>query len=391
MKKNKILLCILMLIALGSSILTVITALEVRKTYQNKKNVSDELYINKQKQRENINHRVKVKGIYLAKSILDKPLYLNKWIEVANKTEINSFIIDVKNDNGYLTFNTDITLAKKIGAEKHVIHNMKETMETFKKYNIYPIARIVAFKDPVLARTRSDWCLRKKDGTLWRDAKKMPWLNAYNKEVWNYLINIGKEAAKMGFKEVQFDYVRFPTGGNLKTIDYGVIGSQKSKTDNIAEFLSYARQELNAMGVFVSADVFGSIITSNVDAKIIGQDFLKLAKNVDYICPMIYPSHYNNGYKIGEVIVKYPDLQPYDVIYYSLLEAAQLYQTLPNTKLAVIRPWLQDFTATWVKPHQKYGAKQIREQIQAVYDVGMDEWIFWDASNTYTIEGFEAK
>jgi len=209
--------------------------------------------------------------------------------------------------------------------------------------------------------------------------------------VWKYLVDIGKEAAKLGFEEVQYDYVRFPTDGNIRGIDYGILGKQKSKTDNIAEFLAYAKKELHKSEVFVSADVFGTIITSEVDAKIIGQDFLKLAKSVDYICPMIYPSHYNNGYDFGIFTAKHPDLQPYDVAYYSLHRAKQLYETVPKTlDLAIIRPWLQDFTATWIKPHQKYGPKQLRQQIQGAYDAGIDEWIFWNAGNTYTFRAFVA-
>lgn len=162
--------------------------------------------------------------------------------------------------------------------------------------------------------------------------------------------------------------------------------SDVSKTDIITEFMEYMYQNLKPYGVYVSADVFGAIITSQVDAQIVGQDYKELIKHLDYISPMVYPSHYAPG-SFG---IDYPDLKPYDIILASMQASNKLVKELPrNERKATVRPWLQDFTATWVQPHQVYGAQQIREQIQGTYDAVLEQWILWNGAAKYTKEGLE--
>jgi hypothetical protein len=326
----------------------------------------------------------KVKAIYVTGWKAGIPQYMDELIEIANTTEINAMVIDVKSDDGYITFDADVPIAKEIGATDRVgIKDIHELMDQLRENNIFPIARIVAFKDPYLAEKRPDFAIKNQDGSIFR-AKGIAWVNPYNKEVWDYVIDIAKEAAKVGFKEIQFDYIRFDTSAGMKSVDLGPLAETKTKTEIITEFTEYAVKELKPLGVFVSADVFGTIITSKIDADIVGQDYVEMAKHLDYICPMVYPSHYADG-SLG---IKYPDLQPYDIILAAMKASNEKLSAIPEGEhRAIVRPWLQDFTATWITHYQPYGPKQIREQIQATYDAGLEEWILWSPSNRYSVGG----
>ncbi|WP_058486492.1 putative glycoside hydrolase [Defluviitalea phaphyphila] len=327
----------------------------------------------------------KIKAIYVSGWIAGSSKYMDKLIEIANTTEINAMVIDVKNDEGLLTFKADVPLAKEIGATDNVgIRDINELMYKLKENNIFPIARIVVFKDPLLPEKRPDLAIKNKDGSIFR-AKKTAWVNPYNKESWEYIIDIAKEAARVGFKEIQFDYIRFDTSAGMSSVDLGPLAEEKSKTEIIAEFTEYAAKELKPLGVFVSADVFGTIITSKIDADLIGQDYVEMARHLDYICPMIYPSHYADG-SFG---IKYPDLQPYETILAALKASNEKLSQLPEEERPIVRPWLQDFTANWIDHYQVYGEKQVREQIQATYDAGLEEWLLWSPSNIYSVGALE--
>lgn len=197
----------------------------------------------------------------------------------------------------------------------------------------------------------------------------------------------GTQAAEAGFDEIQFDYIRFATDSTMRQVVFDEEETKgRSKTDIIAEFTQYAYDSLTPLGVFVSADVFGAIIGSEEDAGAVGQIYGEMAQSLDYICPMIYPSHYGDG-NFG---LDHPDLHPYETILGALQKSEEELSAYPEEeRQAVVRPWLQDFTATYLKHHMKYGNDEIREQIQAVYDAGYEEWILWNASNNYHYGGLE--
>ncbi|WP_427340386.1 putative glycoside hydrolase [Caloranaerobacter sp. DY30410] len=335
--------------------------------------------------------KIKVKGIYLTGNTLayDKRFY--KLLDLVKTTELNAMVIDVKDDLGRLTYKSNVDMVNEIGADKQVkVDNFYEKMSILRENNIYPIARIVTFKDRLAGTKRPDLAIKTKDGKVWRDNSGNAWLNPYNREAWEYPIKIAEEAALMGFKEIQFDYVRFPTDGNRSIIDYGEESIGKTKAEVIAEFLKYARERLEPKGVYVSADIFGLVTTVKDDMRI-GQHLETLATSTDILCPMVYPSHY----ALGSYGVAYPDSQPYKIVYTSLSRAkARIDNIKTEEPKAIIRPWLQDFSAPWLKKlygkhYINYGPEQIRAQIKAVYDAGLEEWIFWNASNRYTEEGFE--
>ncbi|MDR3030900.1 MAG: putative glycoside hydrolase, partial [Holosporales bacterium] len=212
------------------------------------------------------------------------------------------------------------------------------------------------------------------------------WLNPYDKRSWEYIVNIAKKAAEIGFDEIQFDYVRFSPYKN-ENIVLGNLAKTVSKIEIINQFFDYAIKELHPLGVKVSVDAFGCIIPETLgnDTKIssanLGQDYISLAKKVDYICPMIYPSHW----PIGSLGTKYPDLAPYQIVYNSMKKAIE--SSKSSGAKAIIRPWAQAFTASWLqaRAYQKYTKKQINEQIKAVYDVGLIEWSLWNPRANYDI------
>ncbi len=334
--------------------------------------------------------KVEVKGIFVTGRTFDYGKRIFELIDLVNNTELNAMVIDVKNDKGILSYKSNVNIAKEIGANDVVLSTkFSETMEILLQNNIYPIARIVTFKDRIVGSKRPDLVIKHKNGQVWRDNKGNTWLNPFNKESWEYPIQLAEEAALMGFKEIQFDYVRFPTDGNRNNIDYGDIG-KKTKAEAIAEFLSYARERIEPLGAHVSADIFGDIINVKGDSGI-GQHLETLSVNTDVLCPMVYPSHY----ALGSYGVAYPDSNPYKIIYEALSRAVNRINNVDSTEgeKAIIRPWLQDFSATWLKrdygPHYTpYGSEQVRAQIQATYDTGLKEWILWNSSNRYTEEAF---
>ncbi len=254
-----------------------------------------------------------------------------------------------------------------------------------KEHGIYPIARVVAFRDPYLAEQKPEWSLHTADGSIYRDSQGLAWVNPYKREVWDYLIEVAKKAGEIGFEEIQFDYIRFTVDRTMKNVVFDEADTQgRDKTQAITEFITYAYEELASQGLFVSADVFGTIIGSQEDAASVGQDYGAMAEHLDYLCPMIYPSHYAPG-NFG---IEHPDTQPYDTVYQALRGSKDvLAARAGDAPQAVVRPWLQDFTASYLDTYIEYGDEQVRQQIQAVYDVGYDEWILWDAGVSYHYGG----
>ncbi|MFT4146094.1 MAG: putative glycoside hydrolase [Mobilitalea sp.] len=325
-----------------------------------------------------------VKGIYVSAPTagIDR---MQELIHLADTTEINAMVIDVKDDQGKISYLMDSAMAIEIGAVTNTITDMKELLKELKKKDIYLIARIVAFKDPLLAEQKQEFAVKNKDGTLYRDNNSECWVNPYRREVWDYLVEIAAQAAAIGFDEIQFDYIRFSTGKGMAKADFGEEAKTTSKEEIITEFTKYAYDKIKPLGVFVSADVYGAIISSSVDAGLVGQDYVKMAKYLDYICPMIYPSHFGEG-NYG---IEHPDLEPYEIIRKVLTASKDKLAQIPEGEhCAIVRPWLQDFTATWIKPHKTYGAEELRDQIKGVYSTEYEEWLVWNASCKYSTDGF---
>ncbi|MGI6702642.1 MAG: putative glycoside hydrolase [Clostridia bacterium] len=324
---------------------------------------------------------VKAKGIYLTGYTAGSNRFYDL-LDLLNRTELNAMVIDVKNDDGLVTYKTRNEMANFVGANRIVqIKDIEKRMADLQRDKVYAIARIVAFKDNRAASSRPDLAIKTTSGTVWRDNKGNAWLNPYNREGWEYLLEIAMEAAEHGFDEIQFDYVRFPTDGNRRIIHYGEAKEKESMSEAIAAFMKYATEKLNKKGVFVSADIFGQV-TTNKDDMGLGQQLEDLTASTNVLCPMVYPSHYYPGV-YG---VSYPDFQPYRIVYTSMSTAVKRMEEVETSgDKALLRPWLQDFTATYLKDgYQVYGPKQVREQIQATYDAGVEEWLLWNAGNYYT-------
>jgi hypothetical protein len=330
---------------------------------------------------------VKIKGIYVTASTAGSKK-MDSLKEMTAATEINAMVIDVKDDSGRITYAMESPIAQEINAVTNTVRDMDELISSLKEDKVYTIARIVAFKDPYLAKMKPELAIRNQDGTVYKDNNGDSWVNPYNEKVWEYLVEVAAMAAETGFDEIQFDYIRFSTGTGIEQADFGEAAKAKTKEDIITEFTQYAYEHLKPLGVFVSADVYGTIINSKIDAARVGQNYVEMAKHLDYICPMIYPSHFGEG-NYG---VKYPDLEPQEIIRKSLNASKEKLSVIPEgDHKAIVRPWLQDFTASWIKHYQKYGKKQLREQINGVYDAGYEEWILWNAGNNYTEEGLLAE
>lgn len=336
--------------------------------------------------------RTKVKGIYVTGPKAGSA-GMEDLIRLVDETELNAMVIDVKNDEGNVTFRLtneespqDIPVLDRISemqAGIRYIRDIQALMQELKDHNIYTIARIVCFKDPILAAAQPELALTKPDGKPVTDANGLAWVNPYRQEVWEYLTELAEMAADLGFDEIQYDYVRFPVGSDANAADYGVDMEGYPKRQAIQDFLSYAGDRLHEKGCVVTADVFGTIIGSEMDVQTVGQDYMALGQTVDAISPMVYPSHYANGV-FG---LKVPDAHPYETVSAAMQGSVEELQEIPEAERAAVRPWLQAFTATWVPGHISYNGTQIREQIQAVYDAGYEEWILWNATNRYSSEG----
>lgn len=336
---------------------------------------------------------VKVKGIYLAsKPLNNESLMAELWGHM-DETELNAVVIDIKDDYGMVTYDMQgLEILDELQSVRIDIKDMPSLMNTFKEHGIYTIARIVSLRDPHIGDVKPEWCLTNPDGTVYTDNSGYTWANPYKDEYWDYLLNIAKRCAEDGFDEIQFDYIRFCTdrGADECVFDEAEVRG-RDKISIITEKVQYLSDNLKPLGVYVSCDVFGTIIGSRIDSRLVGQDYTVMSTIVDYMCPMIYPSHY----AAGNFGLDMPDKHPYE----SILGALKLSKSVlsksqtDGEKQAVVRPWLQSFTASWLGSgnYIEYDAEAVRKEIQAVYDAGYDEWILWSVSVSYDYSGILSK
>ena len=327
------------------------------------------------------NKRIKVRGLYVSAHSVALKGRLDELIELAKKNNINAFIIDVKGDYGELTFpmSEDIDKYTKSANKSPIIKDIEPVIKKLKDNGIYVIARIVSFKDTIYAKENPDKIIVHKDsGKPFTNSDGLVWVSAYDKNLWEYNITVAKEAAKAGFNEIQFDYVRFPAsnGGKLdKVLNYRNTDNM-TKAEAIQKYLNYAKKELDSYNVYISADIYGQVGSSSDDMSL-GQFWEAVSSEVDYVSPMMYPSHYGKGV-YGLAV---PDANPYKTIYASTKDSINRNNNIDSP--AIIRPWIQAFTATWVKGHINYGPTEIKEQIKALKDLGVEEYILWSPTNKY--------
>ncbi len=327
-----------------------------------------------------------VRGIYLTGHSAGNSR-LEKLIDYVNETELNAMVIDIKEDNGYISYKFPEE-SPYYDASKNFMSDPQAVLERLEEEQIYPIARVVVFKDTHLAHEKPEWSF-KENGKVWENGKGEAFVNPFIKDVWEYNVEIAKEAAKLGFQEIQFDYVRFPEGFETRDeiLDYSrgdyddaSLDNVKERVKAVTEFVAYAKEELEPYGVDVSVDIFGYSATIE-EAPGIGQNFLQISDNVDVISSMIYPSHWGAGY----FDIPNPDQVPYRLVDEYAKKENELLAQLEEGPTS--RPWIQDFTASWLYPAGKtftYGSKQVQDQIDALYDNGIYEYLIWDSGNSYT-------
>lgn len=328
-----------------------------------------------------------VKGIYVT-SNSTQGKKMDELVKFIKDSNLNTMVIDVKDDTGNITMKLN-TGNKQVDKNTLDIVDGKKLLKKLHDNNIYPIARIVTFKDTKLANEHPEWTFKNSDGSVWTNGKGDSFVNPFMKEVWKYDIDVAKAAAKAGFQDIQFDYVRFPEGfeNQADSLTYNKgeyknsqMSSGDQRVDTITKFLEYANKELKPMGVNVSADVFGySALVENAPG--IGQSFPKISKNVDAISSMIYPSHWSNG----DFGLQAPDTEPYKTVNRYIQKENSLLDTLGKDK-PISRPWIQDFTASYLGAgnYIDYDAKAISEEVQALKDNGVNEFLLWNAGNDYT-------
>jgi len=331
--------------------------------------------------------RCKVRGIY----ITDNTAGSERMEEILNSmknTELNAVVIDIKNDQGRISYRMNNPKVKETGADLNIISDMPALLDRCHKQGLYVIARLVCFRDPYIGTKHPEWMNQKSDGSLFVDNNGLNWVNPYQKDYWEYIASVADSCADDGFDEIQLDYVRFCTEKGMQDVVYPE-EAQSDKTKIITEFVRFMADRMAKKEVFFSADVFGTIIGSYVDTMSVGQDYPVMAESVDYMCPMIYPSHYGSG-NFG---IAYPDTEPYKTIQGALSSSrkALSLETENSAYRASIRPWLQGFTASYLEHYIPYGKEEIRAEIQAVYDSGYDEWLIWNASNNYDFSCFLSK
>ena len=314
-------------------------------------------------------------------------LYVNRWaalgermwqlIDVAKKTEVNALVIDVKDDRGFLLYRSGVPLARAIGADTNrpmSAKRLRAILDTMRAHQIFPIARIVVAKDPLLAQAKTEWAVkRKSDGAPWLDKNGRPWLDPHHREVWAYAGDIGDEAIALGFGEVQFDYVRFPDEPRLIREATFPLAQGRVRATVIREQLGYLHGRYSPRKIPMAIDVFGLTATDSTDMGI-GQKWEQFVDQADVVLPMTYPSHYAPGtYGLAN-----PNARPYAVLDHSLRDAKRRSAGISGAGRLV--PWYQDFT---LGP-PRYGSEQVRAQIQAGYDNGVRGWMLWNPGSRYT-------
>lgn len=343
-----------------------------------------------------------LKAVYMSSWAAGSEKFRRHLFDLLDNTEINAVVIDVKDYTGRISFPVDDPLLRETGAAEKRIPDVKEFVSELHNKGIYVIARISSFQDSYLINIHPEWAVKTKEGNVWQDYKGVKWLDAGAEPVWEYLVAIGKQAYAYGFDEMNFDYIRFPSDGDLTDIAYSW-GAGRDRIHVMKDFFEYMHEQFAQTSIPISADLFG-LTTSADDDLGIGQILEYALDSFDYVSPMVYPSHFGTGY-IGYAK---PAQYPYEVIKYSMSRAIMkaeatttrssffgeelIASTTPKlyTKKSYdknkLRPWLQAFDLGAV-----YTPEMVRQQIQATYDVGLTSWMLWNAGSVYKKEALLPK
>lgn len=312
-------------------------------------------------------HPFVAKGVYMPFGLFSNPQRVRAILDLVQQTELNTIVVDMKSDRGRLAYASAVPLAQQVGAPQTGPTDIVGLVREAHRRGIYIVARLVVFKDEPLAVAHPEWAARRADGTLWRDQENLGWANPFRQEVQEYNIAIAKEVAGLGFDEVQFDYVRFPSDGDIHNIVYEEENTADTRRAAIEAFMSRLEAELRPYAVFTSADVFG--LVPWVDGEMgIGQQMENIAPYVDYLCPMVYPS----TFAPWSMQFENPALHPYDVVFRSVVQARSRTDTL-------IRPWLQHYSLYGVT----YGPDEYLAQRRATEAAGGIGWTYWNAGGKY--------
>ena len=318
-----------------------------------------------------------IKGVYLTSFSAGNYSRIAYILQLAREKKINSVVIDVKDYSGYIAYNSSVPEVKQYKTSQIRIRNLSALISIFHRAKIYTIARITCFQDPLLAQKRPDLAIKTKEGKVFKDNKGLAWLDPSSIEVWNYLLSIAKEVSNYGFDEINFDYVRFPSDNNVSNLIYPFYDGKMYKHKVIKNFYSYLKKNLK--GIRISVDLFGQTMIDKGDVGI-GQKLEDAFPYFNYICPMLYPSHFHTGF-LG---YKNPAKYPYEVINYSLkegLKRLKKFKSRSNKYKSLnvhFRPWLQDFSLKTI-----YGLQEVKEQIKALNDNGVKDWTLWNPRNEY--------
>jgi hypothetical protein len=316
-----------------------------------------------------------IRALYFNPNMSGNEEDIQRFIDIINSTAANAVVIDIKEEIIY--YDSQVDLFVEAGTVRPVM-DLPALIARFEAEGIYTIARLVVFKDGLVAQHDPDLAvLNNQTGDLWRDDNGVAWVNPMVHKLWDANIELAVEAAGFGFDEIQYDYVRFPTDGDFSTMDFGLENTQENRENAINGFLERSRERLAPMAVRLSADVFGFTLIVDDDLGI-GQNFPLVAKHVDYISPMIYPSHWPNG---SLAVDGHPNDFPYESTAISMRRASE---KLDGDMLKV-RPWLQDFSFPGLSP---YGDAEVRAQIEAAEEYGVSGWMLWDPNNNYHPGGF---
>jgi len=327
-----------------------------------------------------------VKALYMTSCVAATPRLRNRIVALADDTEINALVIDIKDYSGTITFRSDNPALMQRSVSGCVASDLKEFIEFLHQKDIYVIGRITVFQDTHYAKVHPELTVKKASDRAapWKDYKDIQYIDVGASNFWEYIVTLSRESYAIGFDELNFDYVRFPSDGNIKDTHYPFSGKKIAadpaygKATVLRDFFAYLAEHVRDLRVPLSVDLFG-MTTTNSDDLNIGQILEYAEPYFDYIAPMVYPSHYPRTFHGYDN----PNHYPYGVVHYSMRTAAARLAKIPapSTKL---RPWLQNFNYGGI-----YAAKEVRAQIRAVYDAGLTSWMLWDPSNVYTRDALE--
>lgn len=330
-----------------------------------------------------------VKGVYMSACVAATPSLRQKVVKLINETEINSVIIDIKDYSGTISFKINKPGFVDNNGGGCQVADMTDFLAELHQQGIYVIGRITSFQDAYMSKLKPDWAVKKKSNkdVVWKDHKGISFIDAGDEEMWKYLVDLGLASYDIGFDELNFDYIRYPSDGDMTDIYFphseptflaNATSTVPLKSIVLKKFFEYLHANFKDTGVITSADLFG-MTTTNTDDLNIGQLLENALSNFDYVAPMVYPSHYPVGFLNYKSVVEV-NAHPYEIVHYSMAAAVKRAMAIGLNPLK-LRPWLQD--NDYPVP---YTPAMVRAQIQATYDVGLNSWMLWDAGNTYTRE-----